>query len=260
MRCEDIQDDVIDVTSPDFVSMDAGIRRHVENCEQCRAVIARAARTWTLLTAIPDEEPDSPAMRARFADSLTRQQKRGVLSWLRRPPVYAAAAILVAFVGGAAAGRQWSAGDEAAARDVNAMRAELRDVREMLTLSLMQQTVASERIRGVSAAAHMDDPPSDVVAALLDTLAHDPSVNVRLASIRALERFNAQSTVRAGVTQAVTREAEPLVSIALIDFIVAAKDSMAVAALRMLSEDPGRDNAVREAAARGVRLLSGGRI
>jgi hypothetical protein len=85
-------------------------------------------------------------------------------------------------------------------------------------------------------------------------------VNVRLASIRALERFNAQSTVRAGVVQAITREAEPLISIALIDFIVAAKDAMAVDALRLLSEDTGRESAVREAAARGVRLLTGGRI
>jgi hypothetical protein len=35
---------------------------------------------------------------------------------------------------------------------------------------------------------------------------------------------------------------------------------MAVDALRMLSEDTGRESAVREAAARGVRLLTGGRI
>ena len=141
------------------------------------------------------------------------------------------------------------------------MRQELRDVRQMLTLSLMQQAVASERIKGVTSAARMENPPSDVVSALVDTLLRDPSVNVRLACVRALERFSTQPAVRAGVAEAITREESALVSMALIDFIVEAMDDMAIDALRILSQDSERDEAVREKAAGAVeRLVSGGRL
>ena len=70
-----------------------------------------------------------------------------------------------------------------------AMRGELRDLREMVTLSLMQQQSASDRLKGVSWSGQIDCPGSEVVAALLDALMHDPNVNVRLATIDALERF-----------------------------------------------------------------------
>src|SRR5207249_12217743 len=126
------------------------------------------------------------------------------------------------------------------------LREELRDMRQMVTLSLLQQQSASERLKGVSFTTGTEQPGSDVTVALLDTLMHDPNVNVRLACIRALERFNKQAAVRAAVVQAVSREASPLVSIALIDFILEARDTMAIDVLRQLSEDEQRDKAVRE--------------
>ena len=131
----------------------------------------------------------------------------------------------------------------------------------MLTLSLIRQSAATERIRGVSAAARIDDPPSEIVGALIATLGGDPSVNVRLACVRALERFSSQPAVREGVIHAVTREASPLVSMALIEFIVETRDQSAVDALRLVSRDMGRDEAVRDAATRGFeRLLGEGRL
>jgi hypothetical protein len=213
------------------------------------------------LAAVPDEEPDSAAMRERFAATLSRHKNRSVPTWSGWRLACEAAAVLVALAGGVVIGRQAPTSTEVDAGTLRAMRQELRDVREMLTLSLMQQNVASERIKGVATAARMEDPPSDVVTALLETLMHDPSVNVRLACVRALERFIDHSEVRAGVAQAVSRETSPLVSMALIDFIVEAGDRMAIDALRELSEDAERDRAVRDSVAEAVnRLLSVGRV
>jgi hypothetical protein len=199
-------------------------------------------------------------MRAQFASMMTRHQRRQgfVFPWRF---AYGVSAVVFALVAGTWIGRQFPAADPIDATDFVAMRNELRDVREMLTLSLLQQTVASERIKGVSSAARMEDPPADVVVALIDTLMHDPSVNVRLACVRALERFSMQPAVRAGVTQAIAREDSPLVSMALIDFIVEAMDDMAVETLRRLSQDVERDKAVRDSAARAAdRLETGGRL
>ncbi len=258
MRCTDIEDRLIDVTPGGLDSPDPAVRAHLEGCARCRASVERAQRAWTLLTAIPDVEPDSPAMRARFTATLQRHRLPRAVWWPRWRLAYGIGSVVVALAAGVAIGRQLPVGGRVGDADLGAMRRELGEVREMLTLSLLQQSAASERIKGVSAAARMDDPPTDVVSALLDILAHDTSVNVRLASLRALERFGGHEPVRHAVAAAVTREQSPLVSIALIDFIVEARDREAVEPLRHVSEDHGRDSAVREMAARAVERLTGG--
>jgi hypothetical protein len=139
--------------------------------------------------------------------------------------------------------------------EIVAMRAELRDLREMITLSLMQQQSASNRLKGVSWSGQIDRPSNEVVAALLDTLMHDPNVNVRLATIDALERFASQDIVRRGTIQAVDRQVSPLVQIALIDFMVKVNERESIGTLRRLSEDPKVNAAVRARAAWGLQQL-----
>ena len=141
------------------------------------------------------------------------------------------------------------------AAEIVAMRGELRDLREMITLSLMQQQSASNRLKGVSWSGQIDRPSSEVVAALLDTLMHDPNVNVRLATIDALERFASQDIVRRGTIQAVDRQVSPLVQIALIDFMVKANERESIGTLRRLSEDPKVNAAVRARAVWGLQQL-----
>ena len=75
-------------------------------------------------------------------------------------------------------------------------------MRQMLMLSLMQQQSATERLRGVSGSVQIDQPGAEIVRALLETLMHDPNVNVRLACVDALRRFSEQDVVRRGTVQA----------------------------------------------------------
>ena len=92
--------------------------------------------------------------------------------------------------------------------------------------------------------------------ALLDTLLHDPNVNVRLASVDALRRFATQDVVQQTTIAALGETSFPLVQIALIDFMVETKDTRAAEALRRLSEDAMTNEAVRGRAAWGLRQLS----
>jgi hypothetical protein len=136
------------------------------------------------------------------------------------------------------------------------LRRELRDMRQMLMLSLMQQQSATERLRGVSGSVQIDEPGAEIVRALLETLRHDPNVNVRLACVDALRRFSEQDVVRRGTVEALAESSYPLVQIALIDFVVETKDKDAIDALRRLSEDSMVDEAVRGRAAWGVDQLN----
>jgi len=93
------------------------------------------------------------------------------------------------------------------------------------------------------------------VSALLDTLMHDPNVNVRLASIDALKRFADQDVVRRGALDTLPRQASPLVQIALIDFLLETQGPEAAGVLRRLAGDMMLDKAVRDRAARGLRQV-----
>ncbi len=258
------------------------VREHVEGCDRCRVEFggeealwramegpplpvptdrmrarlmvaveqAEAARTSAVQDAAPAGEPGRVlAMRPRFRTS-------GPLARLA-----AAASLLLV---GVLIGRnsvQWSAplppaAPPATATEIADVRAELRDMRQMLTLSLLQQQSAAERLRGVSASAQLEQPGNEVVAALLDTLLHDPNENVRLAAVDALRRFSDREDVRRGTGRAVTDSAAPLLQIAVIDFMVETRDPQAASMLQRLSQDRSVDELVRGRAALGLERLS----
>jgi HEAT repeat protein len=166
----------------------------------------------------------------------------------------AAAAVLVV---GVVIGRQSIGGvpPPATESQLAELRQELRDMRQMVTLSLLQQQSASERLKGVTWTGQIDEPDNEVTNALLMALTTDPNVNVRLASIDALRRFGGRAAVRRGVLDALPRQVSPLVQIALIDFVVEVNGREATEALRRLSMDPMLDGAVRARAAMGLEQV-----
>ncbi len=220
-------------------------------------------RTWQMLGAIEAPAPDGGRMRARLdavidaVEPFRRGPERSApRRWMFHSYALqglAAAAVLVIGVGiGSYAARRPQTDSVS---EIAAMRVEMHDLREMVSLSLMQQQSASERIRGVTWTGQLDRPSSEVVSALLDTLMHDSNVNVRLATIDALERFASLDEVRRGTIEAVERQPSPLVQIALIDFMVKTNERESAATLRRLSQDPQANDAVRARAAWGLQQL-----
>jgi len=221
-----------------------------------------------LLGDIPGDPPDSRAMRARFDTLLAeavRDQgragpplaRRGLIGeWLRshapvQPLLQGCAALLVLLVG-IQVGRGIK---PPPSPEVHELSQEVRDLRQMVTLSLMQQQSASERLKGVSWSNQLDRPGDEVVTALIDTLMHDSNVNVRLASIDALKRFADRDAVREAAVHALGTQKSPLVQMALIDFVVETREHSALETLRKLSMDSTVNEAVRTRAAWGVDHL-----
>jgi len=224
--------------------------------------------TWRMLGAIEAPAPDSERMRTRLDAVIDAVEQTHVPPQPRLFRTYvlqglAAAAVLAvgigigwfARAGGSAFGGTRPPSDTGSAPEIAAMRSEMHDLREMVSLSLMQQQSASERIKGVTWTGQLDRPSGEIVSALLEALMHDPNVNVRLATIDALERFAAREDVRRGTIEAVQRQASPLVQVALIDFMVKTNERESVATLRQLAMDPQVNDAVRARAAWGLQQL-----
>ena len=271
MRCEQVQQRLSDLLTGGCEAIDdPELQQHLETCAACRHEAAALEELWSGLGRIPSAAPDSAAMRARFASMLegwehgregaeasasSRAQSRD-LGWLfgswRQPVVQlAAAAVLLAL--GIAVGR--ASRPAAPSDDIASVRSELREMRQMVTLTLMQQQSASDRLKGVTWSSTLEQPGREVVTALLDTLLHDPNVNVRLASIDALARFADQQQVRQGAIDALQSASSPMVQVALIDFVVGVRDSGSIETLKKLAADPSLNETVRQRAMQGLDRL-----
>jgi hypothetical protein len=230
----------------------AALEQHLASCDACARDAQDARGMWSALADIPPMPPDSAAMRARF-DTIV-ETKTTSYAWWATYGLQAAAAIVL-LAAGFLVGRQTSpapVADPAIAE----LREELRATRQMVSLSLLQQQSASERLRGITYTTQIERPDSALVTALLDTLMHDPDSNVRLRTIDALKRFADRENVRRAAVNALAEPTSaPLVQIALIDFLVEANDRNAVTSLRHVADDAMTDKAVRAHAKWGLQQI-----
>ena len=82
----------------------------------------------------------------------------------------------------------------------------------------------------------------EVMAALLETLAADPSPNVRLAAAEVLAERADEPVVQRKLGEALKKEPEPLVQIALAEALLSSRDARA----RRLVEPLADDDEVRQ--------------
>jgi hypothetical protein len=273
MRCSDANPLLFEDaagTLTDDVRRD--VAAHLAECPACTAEAEELRDLWQGLGSVPPEPSDPFERRRRFDVMLSAYQAgaaaggqrqsglSSLVAWMWQPmvrPAWALAGAAAALVLGVAAGRQ--APDPAAApvsTDLQVLRNEVTGLREMVSLSLLQQQSASERLKGVSWAAQLESGNDVVVTALLNALSNDPNENVRLASVDALKRFATQDAVRSGALTALERQTSPLVQIALIDFVVEAGLPNASGTLRRLAGNDMVHEAVRARAEERLRQVS----
>jgi hypothetical protein len=236
------------------------LKRHLEDCAACRQEAEGLESLWTKLDSLPAEEP-SPQMRDKFYAALgaygegfsaasTRGRQKISFTWL--PMAVAAATLLIGLGLGYAVSSQKGAREST---EIAQLRGEVNGMRELVALSLLRQQSASERLRGVSWANQVESSDGQVLNALLDSVNHDPNVNVRLAAADALRTFAMTSASRTEIARAIIPQSAPLVQIALIDLVVDLKDSAAVTELKQVAGDGSLNPSVRERAAWAVERL-----
>ena len=163
------------------------------------------------------------------------------------------AALLVVGSRGVGAG-QWLGGATAAS-DLAGLQDEVHHMRQLVTLSLLQQQSASERLRGVDYSYRVDQSDTQVLAALLHAVNHDPNVNVRLAAVDALRKFAGNPAVSGSLDQSLVKQDSPMVQLALIDFMVDARDKSRCRRSPALERSPAADKNVKEKALWGLSQL-----
>lgn len=279
MNCQRIQNSFIDYqtgTLPPHESVQ--IREHLKTCLECQREWAGLQQTLIALDQLPTPEP-SPRLRSNFNRWLEEAQTeldapspfalaRSRLdsffaALLPSRPVLQFALTVAVLIGGIAVGTRLLPRpepqtvvqtDPATQQELAALRTQMESMNRLVSTHLLAQP-ASNRLQGVIAALNNGEANDHTLARLLNTLAFDPSVNVRLTALEALYAHVDLAPVRAGVLNALPRETSPLVQVAMIDFVIASRDEGAAATLDALTRNPATDAVVREAARRGLVRL-----
>jgi len=261
MTCDQVKEHIADYLAgalgrPEAEELD----EHFARCAACKQETAALSETWEMLGLLEQEQP-SAQMRPRFYQSLEAYRqgldsaapapvRRRFFDWGWHGWAWSAALLAV----GVSAGL-WLGGRERGRADLSGLQDEVHQMRQLVTLSLLEQQSASERLRGVDYAYRVDQSDTQVLAALLHAVNHDPSVNVRLAAVDALRKFAGSPAVKGKLDQSLTKQESPLVQLALIDFIVEERDKNAVPSLAALQRSPTTNKNVKEKALWGLSQL-----
>jgi anti-sigma factor RsiW len=255
----------------------AEVRNHLASCPDCQRDYSSLAQTLSAVDRLPLAKP-SPRIRTNFY-AMLEEEKNSAASihaavvrrqraarftlwrWILSP-IAAVAIALAGFHFGARYGTPTPTpvaaaptDDAAMKREIAELRAKVDSVGQLVGFSLLQQRSTSERLQTVLATLDEKNPNQKILANLIGALALDPSVNVRLSALDALFPHADQQLVRTGVLASLPREQNPLVQVAIIDFLVAARDQDAAPELQKLVRDASIDQQVRDAAKRALAQL-----
>ncbi|MDB6126175.1 MAG: anti-ECFsigma factor, ChrR [Verrucomicrobia bacterium] len=271
MNCTEAQERFADLL--DGRLAEAGtveVRAHLASCPDCQRQYSSLAQTLAALDALPAAKP-GPALRKNFYAMLEEEKnsaasvaaaaarhrvahRASMWRWILGP-IGAAALALGGFYAGAKFNAPAPGMDAATKKEIADLRSKVDSVGQLVGMSLLQQRSTSERLQSVLATVDQKHPDQRMISNLIGALALDPSTNVRLSALDALYPHADQADVRSGVLATLPREQNPLVQVAMIDFLVAARDRDAVPELEKMVRNETIDKVVRDAAKRGLAQL-----
>ena len=130
-------------------------------------------------------------------------------------------------------------------KQLEALTAQVHEMRELMMLSLLQNPAASERIRAVSYTSEIGHVNPHIAAALLATLNSDPNVNVRLTTLEALTHFARDPVVREGLIQSILQQESPVMQAALADVMLKLQEKRAIQPFKKLLQQKDLNGMVR---------------
>jgi len=268
MNCQTCREQMIELADARLgENAAATVRAHILGCAGCGADFETLSRTLGELDALPSSAP-SHRLRARVmgdieTEKLTQRNRAAWASSIRsaagagasRRPAWSLA-LLQALGAGGLVVLGFFVGERAATqRQLAELRAKVDTMGQLVEQSVLQKRTAGDRLETVLTEATTRRPDERAIDGLINSMAFDTSVNVRLNALTALYSHADQEVVRAGVLACLPRETNPLVQVSMIDFLVATRAREASPELVKLAGDEKADTDVRDSARRAIDLL-----
>jgi anti-sigma factor RsiW len=268
MTCEELRQILTDFLTGELSpARQAAVREHCSGCAACRRELEEVSALWNELGVLPEEQPGE-RLRTNFYQMLSSYQaglagqpsrpRFNPVTWLRQrllplSPAWQMALVVLVLVTG------WITRPllfpQAPDPRYSQIQQEMEHLRQTVALSMIRQSSAADRLQAVTWGARLNEPSPEVVQALLDTLAGDPNVNVRLAAAEALFSFRRETVARKGLLTSLQKQDSPLVQLALIDYLVRLDEPETPNVLREFLQRPMVNPAVTKEAKNSLEQL-----
>lgn len=270
MDCKKIKELAPDYLLDTLVGQDRiSLEEHLSICPECRQAMEKYRQVWAELEKMPQEEP-SPSLQVRFSSMLEdyRRELDGAVikvspvekvnnwleKWWPRRPVFQFGMALVFLLFGLAAGQMVYRGGSASS-EIAQLKEEIQETHQLVSLALLNQPSAGDRLRGVAMSSSVKDPDDRFLTVLLNTLNYDPNENVRLAAVDASAAFTDRVWVRTELVTVLSRQTSPLVQISLINLLSSIREKKAVEVFQALINDKNCLEPVKKRAQMGIDAI-----
>ncbi|QRR00383.1 HEAT repeat domain-containing protein [Dyadobacter sandarakinus] len=250
----------------------AATEQHIAQCVSCQEAYQASRQLWENLGKLPVPQP-GPGMRANFYNMLDtfREEEKELAGstslWDKLLLNVRNAAIpqwtfqlgfslLLVALGWTIGYRMKAPGPARPEEQIDALAAQVQDVKSAMMLALIDNPSAAERLRAVSYTSEIANADERVINALFATLNNDPNVNVRLVTLEALAEYADLPEVREQLVKSLLRQDSPMIQAALADVMVRLQEKSAVSALKTLLRKDNLDHLVKIKIEQSIRDLS----
>lgn len=172
---------------------------------------------------------------------------------IRRMGLGLAYSLLLLFIGWSSG--TWLSTDSSTEIRLTAMSSELREMKTMMAVSLLDHPSPTERMKAVQSFSGQVKSNAAVAQRLLETLDNDPNVNVRLVALEVLVQLVDDPHVREGLIDTIKRQKSPLMQLAITDAMVGLQEREAIDPLKEMLEQKELNYTVRKRIELGLDLL-----
>jgi hypothetical protein len=140
--------------------------------------------------------------------------------------------------------------------DVKKLASEVQEMKQIMMLSMLENPMATERLKAVSYTQELNNVDDQVIDALLTTLNFDQNENVRLVTLEALIQLANNPKVREGLVQSLLKQESPLMQVALADAMVKLQEKRSVKQFKKLLQKENLNEAVKGKIEKTIKVLS----
>ncbi|MFD2100421.1 HEAT repeat domain-containing protein [Flagellimonas iocasae] len=227
------------------------VEQHLSNCPKCQQELEEMK---LLFNAFESEAISVPSdrLKIQFEQALEIEKanlgKVMTLSTAKKSnwannilKIAASIALLVAaFQMGSLLEQRKMEGDMAQLQD------EADQMKQTAMLSLMENQSASKRIQGVNYIEKFEQPDEAIIEALGNRLLYDENDNVRLTAFEALAKFTTSEAVKSTFIEALGKEKNPSIQVAIIQALVQIQEKKAAAPMKKLLEKEDTQPFIKE--------------
>lgn len=238
------------------------VEEQLSQSEKWRSISDELDVLDNLISEVPVLQP-SKESKQRFDQLLTKEKQKTPIINIRQPKegrslnirqLIQIAAAITLLIMGIGIGTQWK-NNQLQETEIAALKAEMLEQKKLLALSLLGQSSASDRIKGVNISLQETKMDQQILEALVDRMNLDKNINVQLKAIEGLAQYSKKQTVITALIKALHKQKSPEVQIAIMEILMDLKAKAAYPQFQEILRDKETIDAVKNKAAAGLEVL-----